>query len=92
VVAESDGLYGTLTLLPGATHAAEALDASIAAQAAGLPPLIGLSHDVRASFRSIPGAGGRRVLEAVAIEAVQSTDLVADPSAGAWPCGQLPAA
>src|SRR5260221_3137382 len=81
VTAEPDGLYGTLTLLPGATHAAEALDASIAAQDAGRLPLVGLSHDVRATFRPI-SVGRRRIQEAVAIQAVQSTDLVADPSAG----------
>lgn len=82
VQATADGLYGDLHLLPGATHVAEALDATIAAQAAGRPALVGISHDVQASFKAAEMSGGRRVREAVAITAVQSTDVVAEPSAG----------
>jgi hypothetical protein len=81
VEATVTGLEADLHLLPGAGHAAEALDASIVAQAAGLPPLVGLSHDVLADFRPIQ-AGGRRLMEATAIQAVNSVDLVAEPSAG----------
>jgi hypothetical protein len=81
VEAREDGLYGDLHLLPGATHAAEALNASIAAQAEGRPPLVGISHDVRAHFRTVT-AGGRRLQEATQIVDVQSADVVANPSAG----------
>jgi hypothetical protein len=76
---EGDGLYGDLHLLPSAVHTAEALDASIGAQEQGLPPLVGISHDVLATFRPDTGA---RVQEAVAITRVHSADVVADPSAG----------
>lgn len=81
VEAEADGLYGDLHLLPGATHAAEALDASLAAQEAGLEPTIGVSHDVQAHFRPIV-ANGRRMQEAVQVASVTSADVVANPSAG----------
>lgn len=82
VEATGDGLYGDLHLLPSATHTAEALDATITNQAAGLPPIVGISHDVMASFKPAQGSNGRRVREAVAITSVQSADVVADPSAG----------
>lgn len=82
VEATTDGLYGDLHLLPSAVHTAEALDATIANQAAGRPPLVGISHDVMADFRPASNVNGRRVREAVAIKAVQSADVVADPSAG----------
>lgn len=82
VEATSDGLYGDLCLLPSAKHTAEALDATIANQAAGMPPLVGISHDVMANFKPHTSVGGRRVREAVSITAVQSADVVADPSAG----------
>lgn len=81
VAAESDGLYADLHLLPGATHAAEALDAALAGQDDGLEPLIGLSHDVYATFKPIT-EGGRQMQEATAITKVNSVDLVADPAAG----------
>jgi peptidoglycan hydrolase-like protein with peptidoglycan-binding domain len=81
VEARSDGLYGDLHLLPSATHAAEALDASLAAQDKGLPPLVGVSHDVLAHFQPILD-GGRRLQEATQIVDVQSADVVANPSAG----------
>jgi hypothetical protein len=77
-----DGLYGNLHLLPSAVHPAEALDASIAAQTAGLPPLVGISHDVLASFKAGQPTSGGHVQEAVAITRVHSADVVADPSAG----------
>lgn len=82
VEATQDGLYADLHLLPSAVHTAEALDATIANQAAGLPPLVGISHDVMANFKPATSVGGRRVREATSITAVQSADVVADPSAG----------
>jgi len=82
VEATADGLYGDLHLLPSARHTAEALDATIVNQAAGLPSLVGISHDVMANFKPGRPEGGRRTREAVAITAVQSADVVADPSAG----------
>lgn len=82
VGADGGGLYGDLHLLPSAVHTAEALDASIAAQQAGLPPLVGISHDVLASFKASPAGPRGHVQEAVAITRVHSADVVADPSAG----------
>jgi hypothetical protein len=81
VAAVPQGLDGDLHLLPGAYHTAEALDASLAAQAQGLPPLVGISHDVLAHFRPLEG-GSPRLMEATMIVKVQSADVVADPSAG----------
>jgi peptidoglycan hydrolase-like protein with peptidoglycan-binding domain len=81
VEAKSDGLYGNLHLLPSATHAAEALDTSLALQKDGMAPLIGISHDVMAKYRPIT-ASGRRMQEATQITKVHSADLVADPAAG----------
>jgi hypothetical protein len=82
VAASGTALAADLCLLPSATHTAEALDASLAAQAKGLPPLVGISHDITGKFRPIVGADGQRVLEAVEITSVNSADVVADPSAG----------
>lgn len=81
VEATDQGLDGDLCLLPGATHTAEALDASVAAQAAGLPELVGISHDALTYTRPIQ-VGRRRLQEAVAIAKVHSADVVADPAAG----------
>lgn len=81
VQAESDGLYGDLHLLPGATHTAEVLDASLAAQDAGHEPSVGISHDVQCHFKPIVAAG-RRMQEAVQVASVDSADVVAKPSAG----------
>lgn len=81
VEAHDEGLDGDLCLLPGATHTAEALDATVAAQAAGLPPLVGISHDAVTYTRPIV-SGRRRLMEAVAIAKVNSADVVADPAAG----------
>ncbi len=78
------GLEGDLHLLPGATHAAEALDASLRAQKAGLPPTVGISHDVLANFRPVV-EGTSRYQEATQIVSVLSADVVADPSAGGRP-------
>jgi hypothetical protein len=81
VTATSEGLQGELHLLPGATHAAEALDASLAAQAQGLPPVVGISHDVMALYKPIT-VDGKRFMEATEIHSVNSADVVADPAAG----------
>jgi hypothetical protein len=81
VAATADGLEGDLHLLPSATHAAEALDATLAAQAAGQAPLVGISHDVLATYKPVV-VSGRRLQEATAIVKVNSADVVADPAAG----------
>lgn len=78
------GLDAELHLLPSATHVAESLDASLAAQAKGLPPLVGISHDAMGSWRLVTD-GTRTLREAVAIQKVNSADVVADPSAGGLP-------
>lgn len=88
VAAEADGLYADLHLLPGATHAAEALDAALAAQQAGLEPIVGISHDVLATWKPV-AEGGQRVDEATAIVRVFSADIVADPAAGGIPTRTL---
>lgn len=77
----SQGLEANLHLLPSAAHTAEALDASLNAQSNGLPPLIGVSHDVHADYRNTT-ISGRRVQEATKITRVLSADVVADPAAG----------
>lgn len=81
VEATSVGLQAELHLLPSATHIAEALDASLANQAEGLPPLVGISHDVQTMSRPIQ-ANGRSLTECVSVIKVNSADVVADPSAG----------
>ncbi|HEY2086425.1 MAG TPA: hypothetical protein VGH54_10435 [Mycobacterium sp.] len=81
VEVKDDGIYGDLHLLPSATHTAEALDASLAAQEAGLAGLVGISHDVMANYRTIVD-GVRRLSEATKILSVNSADVVADPAAG----------
>jgi hypothetical protein len=81
VEASDEGLDGDLVLLPGATHTAEALDASLTAQAAGLPPMVGVSHDAMTVLKPLT-VGNRRMQEAVAITKVNSADVVADPAAG----------
>src|SRR6266545_1622679 len=58
VTAVPEGLDGDLHLLPSAAHTGEALDASLAAQAAGLAPLVGISHDVLAHYQPL-AIGGR---------------------------------
>lgn len=75
------GLDADLVLFPSATHTAEALDASLAAQTAGLPPVVGISHDVLHHTKPAT-EGGRQIRESTAITAVLSADVVADPSAG----------
>lgn len=81
VQAGDDGLYADLHLMSHATKAAEALDTTVELQSKGMPPLVGLSHDVMANFRPIHESG-RTIQEAVGITSVQSVDLVATPAAG----------
>lgn len=81
VEAVPGGLAGDLHLLPSASAAAEALDASVAAAAQGLPPLVGISHDVQITERPVLD-GGARVMECTAIKAVLSADVVSEPAAG----------
>lgn len=81
VEATDEGLDGDLVLLPGAKHTAEALDATVAGQAEGRPPLVGISHDALTYTRPIQ-VGRRRLQEAVSIAKVHSADVVADPAAG----------
>lgn len=81
VEATTAGIEADLHLLPSATHTAEALDASLAAQENQLPPLVGMSHDVYAQYRPLVH-GGKRLQEATLISKVNSADVVADPAAG----------
>jgi hypothetical protein len=81
IEADRFGIKGDLHLLPSAAHIGEALDASIEAQAAGLPPVVGISHDVTMVHKPAID-GGRRINEATRIDRVLSADVVADPSAG----------
>ena len=81
VEARADGIYAELHMLPGAVHATEALDESLAAQTAGSKPLVGISHDVLTEYKVVP-RDGRNVREATRIRKVNSADLVVDPSAG----------
>lgn len=81
VSATAVGLEADLHLLPSATHAAEALDMALANQAAGLDPLIGISQDVQAAWKTVV-VNGRPMQEATEITAVNSSDLVAHPAAG----------
>lgn len=84
VKATSEGIEADLLLLPSATHTAEALDASLKAVEDGLPPLVGLSHDVYGRYKTTT-AGGKRIDEAMEIVSVNSADVVADPAAGGRP-------
>lgn len=77
VEATTTGLKGQLHLLPSALHVAEALDSSLANQAAGLPPLVGISHDVQTRSRRVGN-----ITECMQIIKVNSSDVVADPAAG----------
>jgi hypothetical protein len=86
VHATDAGLEADLHLLPSAKHTAEALDAALAvAEATGqrgmASPLVGISHDVQARYRTVVD-GGRQLQEATEIVKVNSADVVADPAAG----------
>lgn len=84
VKATPEGIEADLVLLPSAKHTAEALDASLKAVADGLPPLVGLSHDVYGRYKAVTD-GGKRLDEATEIVSVNSADVVADPAAGGRP-------
>lgn len=81
VEATAEGIDADLHLLPGTDHAAAVLDASIAAQEAGLPGLAGISHDAMAHFAPLTESG-RQLVEATSIVGVNSADIVAVPAAG----------
>lgn len=70
-----------LHLFASATSLAEALDASVETVAAGLAPLVGLSHDVLATGVPVT-VEGRQVDQIRTIEQVLSVDVVADPASG----------
>lgn len=81
VSAGPTGLEADLHLLPSAVHAAEALDQALVNQAAGMAPLVGISHDVLTTSKVVSD-GGRQLREVTAITQVYSSDVVADPAAG----------
>jgi len=81
VSATSEGLFGDLHVLPSQARIAEMLDAAVANQADGLPPLVGMSHDVLTRARKVV-EGKRQFIEVTEIVAVNSADVVADPAAG----------
>lgn len=76
------GVEATLHVLPTRDDIAAGLDASLAAEADGLPPVIGISHDVQVGGWRPVVDSGRRLTEAVSIARVFSADVVADPAAG----------
>jgi hypothetical protein len=81
VTASNQGLDAELHLFPSAVSTAEALDAALQAEAAGLPPTVGISHDVLGSFTSVT-ENGRQVRVAQSITHVFSADVVSEPAAG----------
>jgi len=81
VEASAAGLDAELHLFPSATSTAEALDAALAAEAEGLPPTVGISHDVLGSFTSVTESG-RSIRVAQSISHVFSADVVSQPAAG----------
>jgi hypothetical protein len=81
VTASREGLDAELHLFPSATSTAEALDAALAAEAEGLPPTVGISHDVLGSFSSTTESG-RQIRVAQSITHVFSADVVSEPAAG----------
>lgn len=81
VVAGVQGIEADLHLLPSASHVVELFDQSLANQQEGLAPLVGISHDVMATYRPVV-SGGKKMMEATGIVSVNSADVVADPAAG----------
>ncbi|MFL6141581.1 MAG: hypothetical protein ACJ72N_06900 [Labedaea sp.] len=79
VQATTEGIEADLHLLPSATHAAEALDAALSLESGD--PMVGISHDVFARWRSVQ-ENGRTVEDATEITSVNSADIVARPAAG----------
>lgn len=80
-VADDGGLDAELHLFPSAVQTAEALDAALHSQAAGLPPTVGISHDVLGTFKQVT-ENGKTLREATAITHVFSADVVSEPAAG----------
>ena len=76
------GIEADLHLLPSATATADALDASLAGQAEGLKPLVGISHDVGVNARNVNDPSHGLVEEVTEIVHVFSADVVAEASAG----------
>lgn len=76
------GIEADLHLLPSATAVAEALDASLAGQADGLKPLVGISHDVGINGNKVNDPSHGLVEEVTEIVHVFSADVVAEASAG----------
>ncbi|WP_410676662.1 DUF6582 domain-containing protein [Amycolatopsis sp. cmx-4-68] len=81
VQAGTEGIEADAVMLPSAVHAVEALEAALAAQADGLDPMVGFSHDTLALFTSVTD-GALQLQEVASIEKVLSVDLVSDPAAG----------
>jgi hypothetical protein len=81
VKATETGLVGELHLLPSATHTAELLDQTLENQAAGLPLLVGISHDALTTSKRV-NENGRIFMEVTGIVAVNSADVVVSPAAG----------
>lgn len=80
VTSSARGLEGELTVLPSAARVAEAFDAALSLESRS-EPLVGLSHDVMARFRTVQ-EGGQTIHEATEITSVNSVDVVAVPAAG----------
>lgn len=81
VQAGTEGIEADAVLLPSAVHAVESLEAALAAQADGLDPMVGFSHDTLALFKSATD-GAVQLQEVASIEKVLSVDIVSDPAAG----------
>lgn len=81
VKATETGLVAELHLLPSAVHTAELLDQTLENQQAGLPLLVGISHDAMTTAKRV-SENGRTFSEVTAIVAVNSADVVVSPAAG----------
>lgn len=81
VKATESGLSAELHLLPSSTTIAELLDQTLENQAAGMPVLVGISHDVMTASKPIT-VNGRPFREVTAVLGVNSADVVVTPAAG----------
>lgn len=81
VKATESGLSAELHLLPSSTTIAELLDQTLENQAAGMPLLVGISHDVMTASKPIT-VNGRPFREVTAVLGVNSADVVVTPAAG----------
>jgi hypothetical protein len=81
VKATESGLSAELHLLPSSTSIAELLDQTLENQAAGMPVLVGISHDVMTASKPI-SVNGRPFREVTAVLGVNSADVVVTPAAG----------